>query len=189
MPPADADNNTENSEYKALCNENRRIHNKAIKYMKLQDEIEKELQKLHEFDSDSKNLQLSEDDKEKSRQAKANGNKALEKAIQQSDSILQKCIQHADATNYAHHNKLKCGAAKLRPAIDKFLKTKRGKCQHAVRSAIKSVGGRSRVEHVGNALTNDNRMDVFDKFETIAEYMCKLFPEESDEGNRISDQV
>ena len=82
MPPADADNKTENSEYKALCNENRRIHNEAIKYMKLQDEIEKELQKLHEFDSDPKNLQLSEDNKEKPRQAKANGNKALEKAIQ-----------------------------------------------------------------------------------------------------------
>jgi len=184
----------ESSEYSNLCKENRLLFKEAMRLAKVVDEGKEcvrgfEELKMDAEDVDNVNVDLSDSNKLRLDKAIDDAHTAINEAIRKSEEALQKCVDHAHRTKYAHLNKLKRAAAKIRPLLIKNLNGNGiGPCQHALRSAIKAAGGKFLTQHGGNSLTNNNGMDVIERFSEIAQYMSNLFPPDTADGQLLRDQ-
>ena len=118
----------ESSEYYSnLCKENRILFKEAMRLAKVVDEGKECLRGFEELKMDAEdvdknvNVDLSDSNKLRLDKAIDDAHTAINEAIRHSEEALQKCVDHAHKTKYAHLNKLKRAAAKIRPLLIKNL--------------------------------------------------------------------
>jgi hypothetical protein len=82
---------------------------------------------------------------------------------------------------------------KIREALSKYRsgsdsKAFRGPSQFVCRKAIQAVGGKFLTQHGGGELTNDNGMDVIDRFSEVKAFVCNVYPGDSELGRQVRDK-